>query len=47
MNFCTALYWTLAAFSISLSHTQSVGLLERGSARHKAATYAQDNTNTE
>jgi hypothetical protein len=26
----TALYWALAAFSGSLSYTQSVGLLERG-----------------
>jgi hypothetical protein len=27
---CTALCWTLAAFSVSLSYTQSVGLLGRG-----------------
>jgi hypothetical protein len=39
--------WTLAAFSVSLSYTQSVGLLGRGSVRRKAATYTQDNTNTE
>jgi hypothetical protein len=30
-----------------LNHTQSVGLLGWGSARRKAATYTQDNTNTE
>jgi hypothetical protein len=32
-----ALYWALAAFSVPLSFTQSVGLLGRGSARRKAA----------
>jgi hypothetical protein len=40
--------WTFAAFSISQSvRTQTVGLLERGSARRKAATYTQNNTNTD
>jgi hypothetical protein len=34
--------WALAAFSVSLSYTQSVGLLGRGSARSKAATYTQN-----
>jgi hypothetical protein len=33
-----ALCWTLAAFSVSWSFTQSVGLLGRGSACRKAAT---------
>jgi hypothetical protein len=37
--------WTLASFSVSWSYTQSVGLLGRGSARRKAATYTQNNTN--
>jgi hypothetical protein len=38
----TALCWALAAFSVSLSYTQSVGLLGRGSACRKAATYTQN-----
>jgi hypothetical protein len=42
-SFC----WTLSDFSASSSFTQSVELLGRGSARRKAATYTQDNTNTE
>jgi hypothetical protein len=33
------LCWTLAAFSVSWSYAQSVGLLGRGSARRKASTY--------
>jgi hypothetical protein len=43
----TALCWTSAAFSVSWSFSQSVGLLVRGSARRKASTYTQDSTNTE
>jgi hypothetical protein len=43
----TALCWALAAFTVSLFYTQSVGLLGRGSARRRAATYTQGNTNTE
>jgi hypothetical protein len=39
--------WTLAAFTVSQSYTQSVGLLDGRSARLKAATYTQNNTNTE
>jgi hypothetical protein len=44
----TALCWALAAFSVSWSFTQSVGLLGRGeSGRRKAAACTQNNTNTE
>jgi hypothetical protein len=39
VNGSTALCWTFAASSVSWSLTESVGLLARGSARHKAATY--------
>jgi hypothetical protein len=35
----TVLCWTLAAFSVSWFFTQSIGLLGRGSAHRKAATY--------
>jgi hypothetical protein len=41
----TALCWAFPAFSVSCSYTQLVGLLGRRSARRKAATYTQDNTN--
>jgi hypothetical protein len=34
----------LPFFSVSEAYAQSVGLLGRGSARRKAATYTQDNT---
>jgi hypothetical protein len=37
----------LAHFFSFFIYTQSVGLLGRRSARRKAATYTQDNTNTE
>jgi hypothetical protein len=40
-------FWTFAAFSVSWSFTQSIGLLVRGSARPKASTCTQDSTNTE
>jgi hypothetical protein len=44
----TSLCWASAAFSVSRSYTQSVELLGRGgSARRKAFTYTQNNTNTE
>jgi hypothetical protein len=43
----TTLCWALAAFSVSLSFTQSVGPLRRRSACLKAAIYTQDNTYTE
>jgi hypothetical protein len=33
-------------FFSSLIYTQSVGLLDGGSARRKVAIYTQDNTNT-
>jgi hypothetical protein len=39
--------WTLAAFFSFLIYTQSVGLFGRGISRRKAATYTQNNTNTE
>jgi hypothetical protein len=42
---CTALCWVLAVFSVCWSYTQWVGLLGRGSARRKASTYTQSNTN--
>jgi hypothetical protein len=38
--------WSLAAFSLSQSYTQSVGPLVRASTRRKAATYTRNNTNT-
>jgi hypothetical protein len=38
--------WPLLQFRNVLL-TQTVGLLGRGSARRKDATYTQDNTNTE
>jgi hypothetical protein len=41
MFFYTAL-WTVAAFSLSLSYTQLVGLLGWGSTHRKAATYTQN-----
>jgi hypothetical protein len=37
----------LGRFFSFLVYTQSVGLFERGSARRKADTYIQNNTNTE
>jgi hypothetical protein len=37
--------WALAAFSVSWYYTQSVGVLDGGSASHKDATYTEDNTN--
>jgi heme/copper-type cytochrome/quinol oxidase subunit 2 len=37
----------IMAFSVSWSYTLSVGLLDGGSARRKASTYMQNNTNTE
>jgi hypothetical protein len=37
----------LDRFFSFLIYIQSVGLLGRGSARRKAATYTQNNTNTE
>jgi hypothetical protein len=43
----TVLCWTLAAISVYLSYTHLVGLLDGGSARCKASTYKQSNTNTE
>jgi hypothetical protein len=43
----TALYWALAAFSVSWSYTQSVGPLDGESALCKASAYTQNNTNTE
>jgi hypothetical protein len=43
----TAFHWALAAISVSWSYTQSIGLLGRGSARRKASTYTQNNTNRE
>jgi hypothetical protein len=45
-NGSTALCWALAAFSVSSTYTQSVGILGRGSAGRKAFTYTQSNTNT-
>jgi hypothetical protein len=36
--------WILAAFSISYSYKQTAGLLGRGSARRKVATYTHSNT---
>jgi hypothetical protein len=42
-----ALCWSLAAFSVSWYFIQSVELLARGSARRKAVTYTQNNTNTD
>jgi hypothetical protein len=36
-----------AVFSVSYFYTQPIGLLDGGSARLKAATYTQNNTNTE
>jgi hypothetical protein len=41
----TALRTLAVFFSVYQSYTQSVGLLGRGSARRKAATYTQNNTN--
>jgi hypothetical protein len=40
-------YWTLAAFSVSETYKQSVGLLGGGSVRCKATTYTKNNRNTE
>jgi cytidine deaminase len=39
--------WTLATFSVSSSIQCQQGFLGGGSARRKAATYTQNNTNTE
>jgi hypothetical protein len=39
--------WTLAAFSVSWSIHRRWDSLDGGSARSKAATYTQNNTNTE
>jgi hypothetical protein len=43
----TALCWSSAVFSVFLSLTRSVGIVDGGSARRKAATYTQDSTNIE
>jgi hypothetical protein len=43
LSLCSPLL-DLSRFSVSLSFTQSVGLLGGGSARRKAATYTQHNT---
>jgi hypothetical protein len=40
-SFC----WTLAAFSVSQAYTQSVRLLDGGTAGRKAAIYTHNNTN--
>jgi hypothetical protein len=39
--------WTLATFSVSSSIHSRQDSLEEWSARRKAATYTQNNTNTE
>jgi hypothetical protein len=43
----SAVHVSLGRFFGFLIHTQSVGLLDVGSAHHKAVTYTQYNTNIE